>query len=67
MPQTKDSNSQFNHRLTIGMLVTGLLILAAFPALSAKRVKNETIEATAVGTGSQMGQNIGSQDRPPKL
>jgi hypothetical protein len=33
--------------------------LAAFPALSAKRVKNETIEATAMGTGSQMGQMIG--------
>jgi len=59
MTQTKQSNSQFNHRLTIGLLVTGLLILAAFPGLSAKRVKNETIEATAMGTGSQLGQNIG--------
>ncbi len=59
MPQTNQSNSQFNHHLTMGLLVTGLLILAAFPALSAKRVKNETIEATAMGTGNQMGQNIG--------
>jgi hypothetical protein len=59
MPQTKQSNSQFNHRLTIGVLITGLLILAAIPALSAKRVKNETIEATAMGTGNQLGQNIG--------
>ena len=43
----------------IGLLVAGLLILAAFPASSAKRVKDETIEATAMGTGSQMGQMIG--------
>jgi hypothetical protein len=59
MPQTKQSNGQFSSRLRIGLLVTGLLVLAAFPALSAKRVKNETIEATAMGTGNQMGQNIG--------
>ena len=43
----------------IGLLVSGLLILAAFPAISAKKVKDETIEATAMGTGSQMGQMIG--------
>jgi len=43
----------------IGLMVSGLLILAAFPAISAKKVKDETIEATAMGTGSQMGQMIG--------
>jgi hypothetical protein len=43
----------------IGLTVSGLLFLAAFPAISAKKVKNETIEATAMGTGTQMGQNIG--------
>jgi hypothetical protein len=32
--------------------------VAAFPAHSAKGVKNETIEATAMGTGTQMGQMI---------
>jgi hypothetical protein len=59
MPQTKQSNSQFHRRITMGLLVIGLLVLAAFPALSAKHVKNETIEATAFGTGNQMGQNMG--------
>jgi hypothetical protein len=43
----------------VGLTVSGLLFLAAFPAISAKKVKNETIEATAMGTGTQMGQNIG--------
>jgi hypothetical protein len=59
MPQIKQFIVQFYRHLTICLLVTGLLILAAFPALSAKRVKNETIEATAMGTGNQLGQNIG--------
>ena len=59
MPQTKSSSNQINRRLLFGLLVAGLLIVAAIPALSAKRVKNETIEATAMGTGTQLGQNIG--------
>jgi len=59
MPQTKQSNSQFHRRITIGLLATGWLIFAAFPVRSEKHVKNETIEATAFGTGTQMGQNIG--------
>jgi hypothetical protein len=59
MPQTKHSKSKSYRWIPIGLVVTGLLILAAFPALSAKKVKDETIEATAMGTGSQMGQTIG--------
>jgi hypothetical protein len=59
MPQTKQQNRRLRKWVPIGPLVLGLLILAAFPALSAKRVKDETIEATAMGTGTQMGQNIG--------
>ena len=43
----------------IGLTVSGLLFLAAFPAISAKKVKDETIEATAMGTGTQLGQTIG--------
>jgi hypothetical protein len=45
--------------VAMGLLATGLLILAAFPALSARHDKYETIEATAMGTGTQMGQNAG--------
>jgi hypothetical protein len=59
MPQTKHSKSKPYRWIPIGLVVTGLLILVAFPALSAKKVKDETIEATAMGTGSQMGQTIG--------
>jgi hypothetical protein len=58
MPQTKLSIRSYKW-ISIALLATGLLILAAFPALSAKRVKNETIEASAMGTGDQMGQVIG--------
>ena len=59
MQQTKRSIPKSYVWAPIGLLVAGLLISAAFPALSAKRVKNETIEATAMGTGNQMGQMIG--------
>jgi hypothetical protein len=59
MPQTNNtSNKSFKWAL-IGIMVSGLLVLAVFPALSAKRVKDEIIEATAMGTGSQVGQVIG--------
>jgi hypothetical protein len=40
-------------------MLSGLLLVAAFPALSAKGVKDETIEATAMGTSTQMGQMVG--------
>jgi hypothetical protein len=59
MPLLNKLNSKSYKWTLIGMLVSGLLVLAVFPALSAKKVKDETIEATAMGTGSQMGQMIG--------
>ncbi|MBV8866694.1 MAG: hypothetical protein JO210_14975 [Acidobacteriaceae bacterium] len=40
-----------------GLLLTGVLLLASTPGFS--REKNETLEAQAFGTGTQMGQNIG--------
>src|SRR5580658_6087058 len=43
----------------ITSLVSVLLVVAAFPALSARGVKDETIEATAMGTSTQLGQVIG--------
>jgi len=39
------------------LLLTGLLVLGS--VLGFSRDKNETIDATAFGTGSQLGQNIG--------
>ncbi|HTC42255.1 MAG TPA: hypothetical protein VK703_11810 [Candidatus Acidoferrales bacterium] len=59
MPQTEQSRSKSRRWVAMGLLATGLLILAAFPALSARHDKYETIEATAMGTGTQMGQNAG--------
>jgi hypothetical protein len=59
MPQAKKmSNKSYKWTLACLML-SGLLLVAAFPALSAKGVKDETIEATAMGTSTQMGQMIG--------
>jgi len=59
MPQTKKISSTSYKWALIGIIVSGLLVLAVFPALSAKKVKDETIEASAMGTGSQMGKMIG--------
>jgi len=59
MRPTKQVSSKSYRWVLIGLLVSGLVVLAVFPALSAKRVKDETIEATAMGTGTQMGQSIG--------
>jgi hypothetical protein len=43
------------------MFVTGLVVFAASPAFSGKDHKYETIEASAMGTGTQLGQVIGVQ------
>jgi hypothetical protein len=59
MPHTEKSFSNSCKWAIIASLVVGMLLIAVFPALSAKRVKDETIEATAMGTGTQLGQNIG--------
>jgi hypothetical protein len=56
---TKNADAKSFRLFFGGLLAFGLLVLAVFPALSAKRGKNETIEATAMGTGTQMGQMIG--------
>ena len=45
-------------KIALGVLfLTGLLILGSLPAFS--RDKNETIDATAWGTSTQLGRNIG--------
>ena len=41
------------------LFVSGLLILASTPGIASDRVKSETIQASAMGTGTQMGQVIG--------
>lgn len=59
MSQTRRLSSKPYKWALIAAMISGLIVLAVFPALSAKRVKDETIEATAQGTGTQMGQMIG--------
>jgi hypothetical protein len=44
---------------TTNLIAIGVLLLIAVSGWSADRVKSETIEATAMGTGSQLGQMIG--------
>jgi hypothetical protein len=47
-----------SHKLAVGsLLITGLLIVGSTPGLSAN--KPETIEASAMGTGTQMGAQVG--------
>lgn len=59
MPQINKINRKTYRRGFMGLVVAGLIMLAVFPAFSGKRVKDETIEATAMGTGTQLGQVIG--------
>ncbi len=59
MPHSKQSNSWSNIWISTGLLIAGLLAFTAFPALSARHDKYETIEASAMGTGTQMGQMAG--------
>ena len=58
MPQANKTNNKSYKWTFVTFIASGLLVLAALPALSAKGVKDETIEATAMGTGTQMGQII---------
>lgn len=58
MPQANKTGTKTYKWILAFLIVSGLLVLGAFPALSARGVKNETIGATAMGTGTQMGQMI---------
>jgi hypothetical protein len=58
MPHTnKMSNKAYKWTLAL-LMVSGSVVSLAFAALPARGVKNETIGATAMGTGTQMGQVI---------
>src|SRR6516162_8924719 len=51
---------QKTHKLVITIaVVVGLLTIGSLPFFSRDRVKNETIEASAMGTGTQLGAIVG--------
>ncbi|MGC2529089.1 MAG: hypothetical protein WA639_15170 [Candidatus Acidiferrum sp.] len=59
MPSTKKMNIG-SYKWALAVLIgSGLVILAVFPAFGARGVKDETIEATAMGTNTQMGAIVG--------
>src|SRR5271155_6083421 len=57
MRQTKGTSSRVQRFAISGLLLVGLLTVGISSAFS--REKNETIEASAMGTGTQMGADIG--------
>ena len=51
---------QKTHKLVIAIaVVVGLLTIGSLPFFSRDRVKNETIEASAMGTSTQLGEVVG--------
>ena len=51
---------QKTHKLVITIaVVVGLLTIGSLPFFSRDRVRNETIEASAMGTGTQLGAIVG--------
>jgi hypothetical protein len=57
MRRISESSLRITRRAICGLLLGGLLTFGLSSAFS--RGKNETIEAQAFGTGTQLGQNIG--------
>ena len=51
---------QKTHKVVIAIaIVLGLLTIGSLPFFSGDRVKNETSEASAMGTGTQLGAVVG--------
>ena len=49
-----------SHKFVIGgLMLFALLTVGSLPFFSRDRVKNETIEASAMGTSTQLGQVVG--------
>jgi hypothetical protein len=53
------ANSKLQVTVFLSLLISGALIVGASPGLSDSREKSETIEASSMGTGTQMGQVFG--------
>lgn len=59
MRQINKGTHKLNRILMPGLTVVVLLTLAVLPFFSRERSKYETIEATASGTGTQLGEIVG--------
>lgn len=59
MHRIKPARPKMQRLMIRAMLLAGLLIVGALPFFSRDHVKNETIEATAMGTGTQLGATYG--------
>jgi hypothetical protein len=57
MLRINNTNASIHKLAVASLLLSGLLLVASLPGFA--RDKNETIDATAFGTGTQLGQNIG--------
>ncbi len=59
MSPTKIVSPKLHMRVLVILLIAGALILSATRGFSQGRDKSETIEASSMGTGTQMGQMFG--------
>src|SRR6266481_1489348 len=57
MLQTKNTGPRSQKLALASLLITGLLMVGSTPSFSAN--KPETIDASAMGTGTQMGSQVG--------
>jgi hypothetical protein len=59
MPPTKIVSPKRHMQVLVSLLIAGAFILGATRGFSQGRDKSETIEASSMGTGTQMGQMFG--------
>ena len=59
MWRVKDAVPRIFKLVIGGLLLVGLLLVGDTPSRSAQKIKPETIEASAMGTGTQLGAVIG--------
>ena len=59
MVNKNDPKSTARKHRYVGLLIATLLLTAITPAISAADMKPATIDATAMGTSTQLGKNVG--------
>ena len=59
MHSIKHVTSKLHRRVLLGLVISGTLVFLSPPSFSAEREKAEIIEASSMGTGTQMGQMFG--------